>query len=81
MGVTRYRGTVNTVETAKLAHRVLTITCLDCSRQTNRWAYTICQRGEAWGKLPLKTPVWGFYCRDCRRSVLVILEASGPWDR
>ena len=81
MGFKRYRGTVNTVETAKLAHRVLTITCLDCGRQTNCWAYTIYQRGEAGSALPLKKPVGGFYCRGCQRSVLVVLEATGPWDR
>jgi hypothetical protein len=49
VGYKRYRGTVDTVETAKLAHRVLTITCLECGRQTNRWAYKISERGIAWG--------------------------------
>lgn len=81
MGLKRYSGTINTVETAKLAHRVLTITCLECDRKTNRWAYAIYQRGEVWGALPLQVPVKGFYCRECRRSVMVVLEATGPWDR
>jgi hypothetical protein len=81
MGLKRYRGTVNTVETAMWAQRVLTITCLECGHKTNCWAYNINQRGTAWAALPLKEPVRGFYCQECRRSVMVILEATGPWDR
>jgi hypothetical protein len=81
MGFKKYRGIVNTVETAMMAHRVLDIRCLACRHRTNCWAYKINQRGAAWGNLPLNKPVRGFYCRSCKRSVLVILRADGPWDR
>jgi hypothetical protein len=79
MGLKHYRGTVNTVETAALDHRVITITCLDCSRETNRWAYRINQQGAPWGALPLNKPVKGFYCQCCQRGVLVVLKTDGPW--
>ena len=80
MGFKKYRGTVNTVETAMMAHRVLKIHCVECGHETNRWAYKVNERGAAWGTLPLNKPVRGFYCRFCQRSVLVILQADGPWD-
>jgi hypothetical protein len=80
MGFKKYRGTVHNVETAMMAHRVLEICCLDCGHTTNRWAYRINQQGASWGKLALGVPVKGFYCRTCRRSVVVILRATGPWD-
>ena len=80
MGFKKYRGAVVNVETAMMAHRVLEIRCLACGHVSSRWAYKINMRGADWGKLPLGKPVRGFRCLPCRRSVLVRLTASGPWD-
>lgn len=76
MGFKRYRGEVVNVETAMLAHRVLVITCLECGRKTNRWAYRLNERSAAWGALLLNAPARGFYCQGCRRSVLVTVPAN-----
>ncbi len=80
MGFKKYRGTVDTVETARMAHRVLDIGCMRCGHTASRWAYKIEQRGALWGQLPLGKPVRGFYCNECRCRVWVILMATGPWD-
>ncbi len=80
MGLKRYRGTVDTVATAALDHRVLTITCQRCSRSVNMWAYRFVGHWpEKARKIPLHKTTDGFYCKGCNRRVQVYIIAEGPW--
>ncbi len=74
MGLKRFRGTVNTVETAALDHRILTVTCQRCSRSRNIWAYrAINTWPEKARSLPLGKAVDGFYCKGCKQPVQVYI--------
>lgn len=77
MGFRRYRGTVDTVATAALDHRVLTITCQRCSRSRNIWAYKVQANWPERAKvIPLNRTTSGFYCSGCKRSVEVYITSQ-----
>lgn len=74
MGFRRYRGPIDTVEHALMAHMTVTITCQECFRPRRKWAYRIYeQAGPAVIGMALRKPIKGFYCTGCRKSVLVVI--------
>ena len=80
MGYRRYRGPVENVQQAMMAHAILRVTCQERHRNSVMWAWRIYQkRRNTSDKIPLKKPVRGFYCKTCRDSVAVILTPDGPW--
>lgn len=70
MGLKKYSGPIKTVAHAMQAHMVVTVTCASCGHWRTMWAWRIY---EAWkdkiAEVPLRKPVPGFWCRDCRRGV------------
>lgn len=78
MGFKKYRGPVETVEDALMAHAVLSITCQNCRHGTRMWAWRIYEKAkEKVITMPLKKPVGGFWCKFCRHSVQVVLTVAG----
>lgn len=76
MGFKRYRGPVETVEQAMMAHAVIIITCQGCKHHKREWAWRLWQRAPKAVTLPLRQPVPGFRCRWCRRSVQAIITVA-----
>lgn len=73
MGFKKYRGPVETVQHAMMAHLVVTVTCQQCGRWTSMWAWRIYQAKPGAYATPLRKPVSGFWCKGCQRSVEVVI--------
>lgn len=74
MGYKKYRGPIDTVEQAMMAHLVVTIACQRCSRWTTMWAWRIWNAKPEARALPLGKAVSGFRCKGCRHSVQVVIS-------
>jgi hypothetical protein len=74
MSTKKYKGPIETVEHAMMAHMVVTVECTLCSHWSTMWAWRIY---EAWkdkaAATPLGTPVPGFWCRKCQRQVHAVI--------
>ena len=80
MGFKKYRGPIETVEHALMAHIVVTLTCQSCRRSRRKWAWRIYQQaGDAVQRMRLNKPFSGFYCTGCRRNVEVVTVADSEW--
>lgn len=72
MSFKRYKGPVETVYQAVMAHMVVTVECTTpgCDHWSTMWAWRIY---EKWKNgivdIPLDVPVDRFWCRECRRRV------------
>ncbi len=80
MGFKKYRGPVETVEQAMMAHAVLVIACTGCDHRTREYAWKLWHRAPKAVAMPLGKPVPGFRCRRCRRRVEVMMRVAGEWD-
>jgi hypothetical protein len=76
MGFKKYRGPVETVEQAMMAHAVLVITCQECGHSRRRYAYRLWDQVPKAAGWPLGKPLPGFQCRACRRSVAAVLTVA-----
>jgi hypothetical protein len=74
MSFKKYRGPIETVEQAMMAHMVVTVTCQRCSRWTGMWAWRLWNAKPEARALPLGRTVGGFWCSGCRRSVQVVIR-------
>ena len=73
----KYRGPIDTVEHALMAHAICIMTCQRCRRHRRKWAYRIYEQvGEHVIGMPLRKPVPGFYCTCCKRQVLVVIDVD-----
>ncbi len=79
MGFKKYRGPVDTVEQAMMAHAVLIITCQGCGHYKREYAFRLWQRAPNTPALPLRKPVAGFRCRRCRTSVEAVMTVATAW--
>jgi hypothetical protein len=79
MGTRRYHGPVRTVEQAMFADMPVSITCLRCSRFRKMHAYQLLRLDRRTAEMPLWKPVSGFYCKLCRRKVMVMITAPMHW--
>lgn len=80
MGFKKYRGPVETVEQAMMAHAVVVIIRQGCFHKTREWAWRLWHRAPRTVTFPLKVPVRGFRCRSCRQSVKVVIRVTDAWD-
>lgn len=76
MGFKKYRGPVETVEQAMMAHAVLIITCQGCGHYRRRYAYRLYDQHRKSAAFHLGMPIPGFNCRMCRRSVSAVLTVA-----
>jgi len=76
MSYKKYRGPVETIEHAMMAHMVVTVKCTRCPQWTNMWAWKLYERLKMKGNQssPLRKPLDGFYCRGCHRRVQAIVS-------
>lgn len=79
MGLRRYHGPVTTVEQAVFADMPIIITCQECSHFRQMHAYQLKSKRPDAGQLPLWKLVPGFYCKNCRRKVSVVIAAPMHW--
>lgn len=73
MSFKKYRGPIETVEHAMMAHMVVTIECQRCPYWTTMYAWKL-WHAKPWSRtLPLGKPVSGFRCRACRGRTQVVI--------
>lgn len=73
MSTKKYKGPLETIEHAMMAHLVVTITCETCLRWRGMYAWKI-WNSKPWARqLPLGKAITGFWCKGCHKPVLVVI--------
>jgi hypothetical protein len=76
MGRRNYRGTVITLADACAADYLVQVTCERCKARKQMHPWLLIRRREALKPAMLETPLPGFRCTACRRSVRAIVSCT-----